>query len=459
MGIQLNSSNVPKRTLYCVVGILIISVILRLAAVVVMGNNVESLPGIVDQISYHTLALQVITGHGFTMPTDWWPLTRAGQPTAHWSYLYTLYLAAIYSLFGASPLIARVLQVIIVGVAWPLLAWRLARRLAGNGVGLIAAAWTALYGYFIYYSAALMTESFYITAILWGFDLAMNTDREHPYRRWALIGLATGTATLLRQSFLVFLPFMLLWAWIEEVARARLEKSTPESTGQGRVLLQQIKMFIADAVKVIRLPLLATLVVILMIVPWTIRNSIAFGQFVLLNTNAGYAFFFANHPIYGTEFVSILPADITYQSLVPPELRSLNEAALDSALLKLGMNYVVQDPVRYALLSLSRVKSFFMFWPTSDSGLLSNFVRVLSFGIALPFMLYGMFAVLSRWRRWSLLYLFVIVYTAIHLLSWALIRYRLPVDAVAVLFAAYGLADLARRIKQIVISRQLVSQT
>ena len=27
-------------------------------------------------------------------------------------------------------------------------------------------------------------------------------------------------------------------------------------------------------------------------------------------------------------------------------------------------------------------------------------------------------------------------YTAIHLLSWALIRYRLPVDAIALVFAA-----------------------
>ena len=456
MQTQLNSSSTSKRILYCLGGILVVSVVLRLAAAFVMGNNIESLPGIVDQISYHTLALQVISGHGFTMPTDWWPLTRAGEPTAHWSYLYTLYLVVVYSLSGASPLVARVLQVVIVGLAWPWLAWRLGRRLAGNGVGLITAAWTALYGYFIYYAAALMTESFYITAILWTLDLIMSPNPKHPYRRWALIGLASGAAVLLRQSFLLFLPFMVLWAWGDEVVRARLANS-PIDAVAGKPA-PRLRAFIVDALKVIRLPLLATLVVILMILPWTIRNTKAFGRFVLLNTNAGYAFFFANHPIYGTEFISILPADITYQSLVPVELRSLDEAALDSALLKLGMNYVVQDPVRYALLSLSRVKSFFMFWPSSDSGLLSNVVRVLSFGISLPFMLYGMLAALSRWGRWSLLYLFIIVYTAIHLLSWALIRYRLPVDAVAVLFAAYGVADLARRIRHRVVSRQLAIQ-
>ena len=79
METQLNSSSTSKRILYCLGGILVVSVVLRLAAAFVMGNNIESLPGIVDQISYHTLALQVISGHGFTMPADWWPLTRAGE--------------------------------------------------------------------------------------------------------------------------------------------------------------------------------------------------------------------------------------------------------------------------------------------------------------------------------------------------------------------------------------------
>jgi fumarate reductase subunit D len=43
----------------------------------------------------------------------------------------------------------------------------------------------------------------------------------------------------------------------------------------------------------------------------------------------------------------------------------------------------------------------------------------------------------------SLLLLFVAVYTAIHLLSWALIRYRLPVDAVMLVFAGLALVELA----------------
>ncbi|MEZ4661992.1 MAG: hypothetical protein R2911_30960 [Caldilineaceae bacterium] len=41
-----------------------------------------------------------------------------------------------------------------------------------------------------------------------------------------------------------------------------------------------------------------------------------------------------------------------------------------------------------------------------------------------------------------LITLFAAVYTGVHLLTWTLVRYRLPVDTVFVLFAAYALASM-----------------
>jgi hypothetical protein len=125
-------------------------------------------------------------------------------------------------------------------------------------------------------------------------------------------------------------------------------------------------------------------------------------------------------------------------------------------LLKQGLQFVTDDPGRYLLLSFSRIPEYIKFWPDPASGLISNFARVGSFGLFLPFMLVGLLWPVvnfgrspgeSLWKRPSasvaLLYLFVLVYSAIHILSWALIRYRLPVDAVLVIFAAFTLADLS----------------
>jgi hypothetical protein len=161
-----------------------------------------------------------------------------------------------------------------------------------------------------------------------------------------------------------------------------------------------------------------------------------------------------NHPIYGTKFIPILPSE-TYIRIIPAELRVLDEAALDQELLKRGLNFVIEDPLRYFLLSLSRIPAYFMFWPSGESGAISNLSRVGSFGLFLPFMIYGLGRAFMRWRRQGrelfaepafLLLLFIIIYAAIHLLTWALIRYRLPVDAVCIIFAGYALVTIFYRL-------------
>jgi hypothetical protein len=189
----------------------------------------------------------------------------------------------------------------------------------------------------------------------------------------------------------------------------------------------------------------ATLILIAAVLPWTWRNYQMFNRFVLLNTNAGYAFFWGNHPIHGYNFISILPADgPSYQDLIPPELRSLDEAALDQALLKRGLAFIQRDPLRYLILSGSRIKDYFQFWPSGKSSLVSNLARVFSFALLLPFMIYGLIirfpGVIKS--KTLILYLFIIVYTGVHLLTWALIRYRLPVDAVLILFAGAALQKI-----------------
>jgi hypothetical protein len=194
----------------------------------------------------------------------------------------------------------------------------------------------------------------------------------------------------------------------------------------------------------------------LCILPFTIFNYARFNRFVLLNTNAGFAFFWGNHPIYGTRFVPILPPEMgKYQDLIPPELLVLDEAALDQALLKKGLQFITADPVRYFYLSLSRIPVYFMFWPSADSIPISNISRLTSFGIMWPFMILGMFLVFLDWKReylrekhkdLILIVGFMVIYAGIHILSWTLIRYRLPVDAIALIFAGVALEKILIRI-------------
>jgi len=462
MGQVIKVDFISKRSTLLLV--IAVAVILRLGAAFYLGNEVQALPGIYDQVSYDALARRVVAGHGFSFAQGHWPLTRAGEPTAHWSYLYTLYLSALYGTVGAYPLLARLLQAAIAGALHCWLAWRIGRRVGCPTVGLAAAILSAGYLYFIYYAGAIMTEPFYIVGILWTLDCAMRVAQSplpgqgEPFfswsrqKLWLELGLAIGVTVLLRQVFMLFVPFLLLWLWwnyLRPFGKGKDAKTNEGAMGGVR-WRQKLTAVLAGT-------FVATLITGLLIVPWTIRNYLAFHAFVPLNTNSGYAFFWGNHPIYGTNFVGILPDDgPSYQDLIPQELRHLNEAELDRALLKEGVGFVTADPMRYLLLSISRTREYFKFWPSSESGLVSNFSRAASFGLLLPFILYGIvYCAILGWRQRKnqqgaailLLFLFCVVYTGLHLLTWALIRYRLPVDAVLLIFAASGIVDLARRVR------------
>lgn len=413
-----NSMNEKQSANRWLISIIILAVLLRVGASLYMGDEVVNLPGIYDQISYDRLAQNLLAGNGFSFDVDWWPATHAGEPTAHWSYLMTGYLYFVYQVIGPHPLVARLIQAVLAGILMPWLTFRLGRYLRDRTVGLIAAGISAVYIYFFYYAAALMTETFFFLAVLGMLNAALDFQEKPSWRIAAWLGLALGCGVLLRQLLLLFVPILLVWlVW---AARRRF---------QWRYLSV-----------VLGIPFL-------MILPFTVRNFRVFDQFVLLNTNAGFAFFWANHPVHGTSFI---PADEMddYHSLIPVELRSLDEASLDKELLRLGIKFVLDDPVRYIKLSISRIPNYFWFWPSPRSGLLSNISRVGSFGLFLPFIIYGLFISICEGFKGKfkevvgtpsfLFTLFIFSYSSIHILTWTMVRYRLPVDTVLVLFAALG---------------------
>jgi hypothetical protein len=110
---------------------------------------------------------------------------------------------------------------------------------------------------------------------------------------------------------------------------------------------------------------------------------------------------------------------------------------MDAALRARGVQLILDDPGRYLRLSLSRIPVQFQFWPTAESSLAANAARLLSFGLALPFVLGGMALFVRRslehvgrrrfWRRgapWSdadrraaegwLLLGIIVVYNVLH---------------------------------------------
>lgn len=389
--------------------IIIVAIALRVVVAVFLGDRVVPVSGAADQVSYDALAQRLLAGHGFSFARSWYPFTEPNEPTAHWSYLYTLYLAGVYALFGHHPLAARLLQALISGLGcW--LIYRLGRQLFDERTGLVAAALMALYAYFVFFAAALMTQTFYILALLTALTIAVDLARAPTRRRWLGLGVALGIGTLLRQTLLLFAPLLIVWvAW----------------SGRGRTRWR-------DA-------LTSMLVLLLWIAPWTAYNYRVFGDFLLLNSNGGFFLYSSNHPSHGTQF------DPSHVAPRPPHVRGLAEPAMDRALFREALATIIAEPGRFLRLSWSRVPQYFRILPDRRSSTLSNLARVLSITLYLPFMLWGLLLAYPRWTVAAPVLLYVGFETAMHLTSWAAPRYRLPSDALMMLFAAVALIDLRRR--------------
>lgn len=400
-------------------GIILFALCSRIVLAFMLGEEIREVAGTYDQFAYDRLALRVINGHGFSFDTDWYPFAHANQPTSHWSFLYTLFLSGVYALFGHHPLLARLIQIFVSAIGiW--LIYRLGRRLFDDAVGLVAAGLAAGYAYFILFSASLMTQSFYIVAVLASLELALGLVEKSTWRRWALLGLVLGVGVLLRQSLLLFAPLLFGWIWWAGSLGARgVSHRRSRLTGMA----------------------IAASVIVLCVLPWTVRNFIAYQDFLLLNSNAGYWFYSSNHPGQGTTF------DQTYKAPIPEELRQLKEPAIDRILLREGIGFIVADPIRIGLLSLNRLKDYFWLFPTDDSSPLSNWSRLLSFGLYLPFMVYGLYLSRHQWRTCLPLYLYVAFDGFFCLLTWSAPRYRLPSDAVMMVFAGLAVVTVAARLR------------
>jgi hypothetical protein len=431
-----------KTTRSWLIAILVSSVLLRIGVAFYLGDVVDAPPLLTDQRSYDALGARLATSHGFTFDREWYPFTPPDAPTAHWSFLESLLVAGVYVVAGVHPLAARLMHAVLGGILLPWLTYRLARRMfrgqMGEALPLLSAALSAIYFYFVLYAATIMTETLYVAALLWSLERALAANERLRLSARAnlglnfSLGLSLGIATLFRQSILPWVVVLFAWLlWI----------------GYRQGVLRHALITVVTS----------TIVLILCILPFTIRNYRVYDQFLLLNSNAGYALYSAQHPMHGTSFQEFAAAPL------PQDLagEGLNEAQWDRELMRRGIGFVLAEPGRYLLLSLSRIPDYFEFWPTRDTTLLNNIGRTGSFGLFLPFMLYGIWLALRQagpgrsGRSWvefsttplALVLLFVVFYSLMHVFTWAMPRYRLPVDAVSLIFAAMAIAELWARMR------------
>jgi len=393
--------------------ILAVALLLRVAAALYLGNDISGLSGAHDEKTYSMLGQRFAAGYGMTFPENWYPWIEANTPQSYFSYTISLFLAGIYTLFGYHPVAARLIMALMgTGIVWML--YLVGRRLFNEPIALTAAAIAACYAYLIFYGVTLVTETPFTLAVLIALYLAMRmrSGEVTGFGAWVLLGVVLAVAVLLRMAVIFFVPILLLWLYF--------------------AIRKHTNIFI------LAVPLV---VVALAVLPLAIRNWLLWHQFLLLESQFGHVFWNGNHPDHLGNFhpfkVFPIPADV---------LALKNDVLITNALLRMGIHNVLANPGDFMMLTLTRLREFFLFWPTEDSTLAANVLRVGSFGVIVPFALYGFIINLRRFQELAPIYLFFLVHTGIYAVTWTMIRYRVPLDPFFILFAAHTLSLLYHRL-------------
>ena len=381
---------------------------IRIAAAAYLGNTVSGLSGAYDEISYSMLGHRLAQGFGLTFPRDWYPWIKAGAPQSYYSAAMSIYLGAIYLLFGYVPLIARLITALL-STLIVLVLYLLARDIFNRQVAMLAAFIAAVYAYLVFYGVTLVTETPFILAILLALYISYEIVAHPALWKWVALGICLAVCVLFRMAVVFFVPILLAWIYFRHPQR---------------------KSFL----------LIPITIILLAVIPFTIRNYFLWDQFLLLESQFGHVFWNGNHPASLGNFHPFRVFEIPGQVLV-----SQNDAQITNQLLAMGIHNVLNDPRLFASLTITRLREFFTFWPTPDSTTPANVMRVFSFGILWPFAVAGIWLTKSDWRKLLPLYLFMLIHTAIYAISWTMIRYRIPLDAMLIIFAAFTIVCIIRK--------------
>jgi 4-amino-4-deoxy-L-arabinose transferase-like glycosyltransferase len=185
-----------------------------------------------------------------------------GAPTAAWPPGYPVLLALIYTIFGPSLLAAKLCNALL-GTATVLVTFLIAREVNRPRAGLLAGAMLALFPGHVLFSPPIVSEALFgllFCVALWLFLRWNNRPREE-MTRWFVFGAFLGVMSLVRGIALTLLPAFAL-TWLTEGAPVRAVVKNTAAAASG---------------------------ILIVLVPWVVRNQVMLGYPILIASDGPMA--------------------------------------------------------------------------------------------------------------------------------------------------------------------------
>jgi hypothetical protein len=178
--------------------------------------------------------------------------------------LYLYFIGGVQALFGSLEAV-KYAQAVVGALLVPALGL-IGRRAYGERAGLLAAGIAAFYPELVWFVSHYWAETVFTVLLWWGLERTTAADERGSTAIAAAAGGLLGLATLTRETVLYFLPVAALWLAYRRPGGARRSAAL----------------------------VLAALV---LVVPWTIRNYLAFDAFVPVSTSGALNLWQGNAPL------------------------------------------------------------------------------------------------------------------------------------------------------------------
>lgn len=327
---------------------------------------------------------------------------------------YPAFLSLIYRFSGLEHrfFIARIIQAII-GAIFPVLTFFLGRQLfpKKEQIAKIAGLIIACYPMLIIFPMALATENTFMPLALASILMIIKAAESHRNRDYLFAGVLFALTILTRSVYLAVLPFVLVWLlWI-----IKNKKGT--------------WIFFA--------------IILLLTVPWGIRNTLLHDRFYFIESAMGYDMYMGYHPESSGTFQYGISLDL---------MPYLDDAVRDELGMEKTIEFIKEDPGRVPYLMIRKLGFFFglerraisYFYSNNFLGHIPNLLLMGVFSIfILPFMIVSSLGVFgfsfSKWtKKKGLLFMVVIAYIIPHVLILAEDRFHLTLLPIFSLWAAFA---------------------
>lgn len=400
-----------------------LAIFLRIMAILVVNDWRAP-----EDWEYGVIARNLLAGEGFSGSAWFVP----EGPTAFMAPVYVWYLAAGFALLGDGAYLPLQLLQALAGGATAALVACMARRVLGSPAGVCAGLVFALNPTHAYLASQMHPLVFFtalVSATVW---LALKCwDRPTPTHA-ALLGAVLGLAMLTDPSIAVFAPVLGCTVLL-----------APRPDWKRGVVLATITTAMACAI----------------VAPWTLRNYLVFGDFVLVKSPSGLALWVGNHPgATGTQFTVDPDGRVVHAvDRMDPTLRArLHELGEPGAYKELGRAaraHMRTHPGETGRLML-RKAGYFWWYPTwltdphdARHPVLAQFRHPYKpvWALILVSALLGAASHRREWRRWAFLVTPLVCYTLLYAATnvGSNPRYRMPVEPVVMVFSGAAAARLA----------------